>query len=114
MQSIEHIESPALYIIYHNIRDRGSSVSAKTQPNLGHIQYHITATLFEQLELHDFPFDRQFLNIKLRWNTLYFKLLRWDNADDKIAGKKIFDGNKALSKLYYDNPLRLMYQKRAS
>eukprot|EP01083_Nonionella_stella_P233103 821666_1 len=51
LQDIQHIDPPCLYY------------NKKTQ--LTRTQYYIHASLLEHLELFFFPFDRQFLNVKL-------------------------------------------------
>ena len=54
IKEVHHLSPPVLYY-----RPKGNQCL---------ISYYICATLFEQLELFCFPYDYQFLNIKIRWN----------------------------------------------
>eukprot|EP01084_Bolivina_argentea_P293577 504935_1 len=52
VKSVEHRDPP--YLIFN------------TDTRIARTEYHIYAVLSERLELYWFPFDKQFLNIKLR------------------------------------------------
>ena len=60
---IQHIDTPALY---YNKRTK-----------LVHTQYYINVGLLEHLELFLFPYDRQFLNMKIRWNVDFYRLISY-------------------------------------
>ena len=98
LQFIKHIDAPCLYY------DRNTK--------LAHTQYYINASLLESLELFMFPFDRQFLNIKLRWNVDYYRILDFETEmnipiDEKWWGDK---GNQSCDRsidLFHFKPLKL-------
>ena len=98
LQNIHHIEEPCLYY------------NAKTK--LTHTQFYIRACLLENLELFMFPFDRQFLNIKLRWNIDYYRILHFeDEKNIPIENELWWAGDTEHAKrnrnLYHDNPLKI-------
>eukprot|EP01084_Bolivina_argentea_P310370 537055_1 len=64
---ITHIEAPKL--TYNQFT------------KMAHSEYYVKAELNEHLELFYFPFDSQFLNVKLRFNVDYFCIL--DYIDEK-------------------------------
>mmetsp|Transcript_31274 Transcript_31274/g.50273 ORF Transcript_31274/g.50273 Transcript_31274/m.50273 type:complete len:460 (+) Transcript_31274:278-1657(+) len=64
LNKVEHIDAPCLYY--------------DKQTELAWTQYYVTASLLEHLELFMFPFDRQFLNIKLRFNVDYYRILDYE------------------------------------
>eukprot|EP01084_Bolivina_argentea_P198165 339415_1 len=67
LDSIDHIDPP--YLHYNK------------QTKIFHTQYYVRASLLEDLELLTFPFDRQFLNLKLRFKFDYFRLLDYKHHD---------------------------------
>ena len=52
-------------------------------------QFYVNAVLSEQLELFLFPFDYQFLNIKLRWNFERYSFLDYER-DVKVPSRREF------------------------
>ena len=42
------------------------------------IQYYLSATLYEALELYQYPFDYQFLNLKISFKSWKFNLIRFN------------------------------------
>eukprot|EP01084_Bolivina_argentea_P009056 16965_1 len=85
---ITHIEAPKL--TYNQFT------------KIAHSEYYVKAELNEHLELFYFPFDSQFLNVKLRFNVDYFCILDyidekqypiqhnlWGNKDSKLWGRSI-------------------------
>eukprot|EP01084_Bolivina_argentea_P247060 413365_1 len=94
VQQVEYMEPP------HMIFDKYTRMIRT--------EYHIKATLSEHFELFSFPYDKQFLNIKLRWNTDFYHILHW------ITGKT--DGVPNISQIsktfrdkqmYYNRPLKV-------
>ena len=85
-------------------------------------EFNVQATLQEHFELFVFPFDKQFLNIKLRWNLDFYKILSWkEDVGKKNVGKQGKDGHTHLVpkidgledetarniKFYYDHPFKI-------
>eukprot|EP01084_Bolivina_argentea_P196040 336148_1 len=64
--------------------------------------YHVKAVLSDLFDLYWFPFDKQCLNIKIRWNKVHYHLLEWTNKNDNIIPIKEqwFDSNKIKQKYY--------------
>eukprot|EP01083_Nonionella_stella_P061480 160214_1 len=78
-------------------------------PNNGVIRtaYHVSVSLCQILDLYWFPFDKQCLNIKIRWNKMHYKLLQWQTKDNKIPiDQSWFDSSKTKVNMY-DAPLKL-------
>ena len=98
LQSIKHIDAPCLYF----------NKSSK----LAHTQFYINVCLLEHLELFMFPFDRQFLNVKLRWNVDYYRILDFEQeknipTDEDWWGKSGERSCDRSVELYHDQPLKI-------
>jgi len=97
--SIKHNEPPCLYF--------------NQDTHIAHSHYNIRATLSEQLEQFLFPFDREVLNIKLRWNVLYYDILHLKNEkhiplNDKWFGVDPSRGDCERSiELYHTDPIKI-------
>eukprot|EP01083_Nonionella_stella_P074650 202570_1 len=82
-------------------------------------EYHISAQLSQHLALGWFPFDKQFLSIKLRWNVDYYKILHWETGYRKSEDKpkdpnlpnipkiKDIDESVRFQNMFYDAPLKI-------
>eukprot|EP01084_Bolivina_argentea_P063141 115326_1 len=76
VHTMQHVQPPCMYYSINR--------------NVVRIRYSIKAGLFENLELFSFPFDRQLLNIKIKWNFVKFGL--YHHFKDKgEAFNKLFD-----------------------
>eukprot|EP01084_Bolivina_argentea_P004828 9143_1 len=82
LDSIEHIDPP--FLEYNK------------QSEVFHTQYYVKASLNEDLELFAFPFDRQFINVKLRFQFKNFHLLDYKYKDR--ARKQFFSKKHAKKK----------------
>merc|ERR1719242_592422 len=102
--NVKHVDNPCLYY------------NKKTK--LANTQFYLSAELSEQLELWMFPFDRQFLNIKLRWNTDYYSMLEYHTNQKDIPINECWwgkEGDASLERskdLYWDNPLKVSLQEQ--
>merc|ERR1719242_1724854 len=100
---VRHIDNPCLYY------------NKKTQ--LANTQYYLSAELSEQLELRLFPFDKQFLNIKLRWNTEYYRILEYHTDERDIPINANWWGSteekmQRSKELYWKHPLKVSLQEQ--
>eukprot|EP01084_Bolivina_argentea_P192982 331171_1 len=68
IKSVKHITPPIF------------DYNKKTE--IAHVNYHIHAELNEYFELNEFPFDKQFLNVKLRWNCLHYHIINFGNNNN--------------------------------
>jgi len=101
---VKHIDDPVLYY--------------NKETCLAHTQFYVSAQLLEQLELFLFPFDKQFLNIKLRWNTDYYRILDYDDETERRIpieenwwGEEGDQTLKRNKELYYDQPIKVSLQE---
>eukprot|EP00485_Elphidium_margaritaceum_P005657 CAMPEP_0202685720 /NCGR_PEP_ID=MMETSP1385-20130828/1551_1 /ASSEMBLY_ACC=CAM_ASM_000861 /TAXON_ID=933848 /ORGANISM="Elphidium margaritaceum" /LENGTH=537 /DNA_ID=CAMNT_0049340147 /DNA_START=39 /DNA_END=1652 /DNA_ORIENTATION=+ len=75
-----------------------------------HTSYYVTAVLCQDLQLMLFPFDRHFLDIKLRWNLNGIKNgyeIHKDMYEDKRWCQDWFPAAGRERYLYFDHPFKL-------
>ena len=68
--------------------------------NLAHTQYHIYAEILERFELYQFPFDYQFLNMKIKLKKSRYYILPFDKPSN--ACQKMFE-----VRTWYKDPLTI-------